>query len=198
MSPRELAALCLGVLATATLVVLSVARWLEKRRVFGAGDPVGTGVVPPPRAYPPSIAYLGALWLVLVAIGLGASTFALVTLGLLGAAASFRLWIRGGMALTDDALVLGQGEKTAIPYDDIVGVVSAPRGSLGRSRGTFGIAHADGSWCAAIRYQTISHGARGVAELVRRAGLRRVPDAPTWTRTGRPLPLPPFPFVGAL
>lgn len=198
MSPRELAALCLGALATGTLVVLSVARWLEKRRILAGGGAVVAQIPPTPRGYPPSIAYLGALWLVVVAIGLGSSTIALILLGLLGGAAAFRLWIRGGIELTDDALVLGQGERTAIPYDEIAGVVSAPRGSIGRSRGTFGVAHVDGSWCAAIRYQTIPHGARAVAELIHRAGLRHVPDTSSWTRTGRPLSLPPFPFVGAL
>lgn len=203
MSLSQLSALGLGSVALAGLAVLSVARWIEKRRVFaaaGLGNESGSDIEREAQfeSYPPSLLYLLALWLVLAAIGLGSSTGALVLLGVLGAAAAFRLWLRGGVELTGDSLVLGQGDRTTIAYADISAVVAAPRGRVGRQWGTFGLLDADGRWCAAIRYQWTRHGGRAVAGIIRRAGLRLVPDDDVWTRDGRPVNVPSFPVVGPI
>jgi hypothetical protein len=201
MSPSQLTALGLGTVALACLVALSLGRWLEKRRLFStapaggvAEGEAGTDSV----AYPPSLLYLVALWLVLAAIGLASSTFALVLLGVLGAAAVARLWLRGGVELTKDAIVFGQGDRTAIAYGDISAVVAAPRGRIGRQWGTFGLLDADGRWCAAIRYQWIRHGGVAVADLIRRAHLSLAKDGSAWTRDGRPITVPSFPVVGPM
>lgn len=204
MSLSQLSALGLGTAALAGLVALSVARWVEKRRVFAAAGRTGNGIDSSMEreaeleVYPPSLLYLLALWLVLVAIGLGSSTGALVVLGALGAAAAFRLWLRGGVELTGDSLVLGQGDRTTIDYTEISAVVAAPRGRVGRQWGTFGLLDADGRWCAAIRYQWTRHGGRAVAGIIRRAGLRPVPDKDVWTRDGRTVNIPSFPVVGPI
>lgn len=197
MKANELASLAALGLGVALLLWLLVSGFVSKRRAFpeGVGGPVQASGRRPPMKHVPDPRYFIGLWAIMFALGASRSFVAGGVLAAIGALALLLAYARSGVVISDTQVVFGTLQRAVVDIDAIGAVVATPRSSFGKSFGVFGVADANGTWLAAIRYNTLIAGPQAVADLIDRAGLE--PDTTgKWARSGVAAPRIPLPFLG--